>query len=133
MQSKPASRYCYLMTSPGKNRKYLKQLEKHCQKRPHHLSIFKKNLHSIQDMSDQLDDALLNLDFPDHQENTIRDIAVICYEKADGLFAKGLTLNAEFENLDHSLGVLPVFNRILIDLISQVANQASFVALLPRP
>lgn len=40
--------------------------------------IQKENLYITQDMSDQLDDALLNLDYPDHQENTICDIAVIC-------------------------------------------------------
>ena len=70
--------------------------------------VQKENLQSIHDMSDQLDDALLNLGLTDHQENMIRDIAVNCYEKVDGLFEKGLTLNEEtlneeFEYLDNRL------------------------------
>ena len=68
--------------------------------------IQKENLQSIQDMSDQLDDAILNLGLTDHQENMIRDIAVNCYEKVDGLFEKGLTLNEEFEKLDKRLTLI---------------------------
>ena len=63
-------------------------------------NIQKENLESIQDMTDKLDDAILSLGLTDHQENMIRDIAVNCYEKIDGIFEKGLALNEEFETLD---------------------------------
>lgn len=66
-------------------------------------SIQKENLKAIQDMTDKLDDAILNLALSDHQEDMIRDIAVNCYEKVDGIFDKGLVLNDEFEALDKRL------------------------------
>lgn len=65
--------------------------------------IQKENLKSIQDMTDQLDNAILNLGLTDHQEDMIRDIAVNCYERVDGIFEKGLVLNDEFEALDKRL------------------------------
>lgn len=65
--------------------------------------IQKENLKSIQVMTDNLDDAILNLGLTDHQENMIRDIAVSCYEKVDSIFEKGLVLNDEFEALDKRL------------------------------
>lgn len=65
--------------------------------------IQQENLKAIQNMTDQLDNAILSLGLTDHQENLIRDIAVNCYEKVDSIFDKGLKLNDEFKTLDKRL------------------------------
>ncbi|MBL1274959.1 MAG: response regulator [Ectothiorhodospiraceae bacterium] len=66
-------------------------------------SIQKDNLQTIQDMTDKMDDAIMNLGLSDHQENMIRNIAIDCYEKVDAIFDKGVVLNDEFEALDKRL------------------------------